>query len=431
MPLANLKFASRFGISLSTTLKIILSIVLFFIFVAAVSQTGIQENKQSTPQDTTPSAQPTPQSPQLPTPGTLSVTEVQPTPINFNKLQSVPRIDGVYGLPFKTYFENALNCVRWEIAYPDPIQPALYNYAMKNKIPIINAIAQDNCLPISGGAPFPPLEKKFRVRIRDVTDWQEVPASPAPNSSEVRFNVPLVIPEDKLFGDTEKTYSIEFDLYSKFPDQPAEEQTDSRMINISTKDDFMWAFTASYNTVTNDYTLLVSSFITPQNPEIEKLLSEAKELMPNRALFGYQATDKEVLLQMKAIYNTIKKRGVSYVSTTISFQPGASQRIRLPAESLQYKMGNCIDGSVLFASAFEAIQLNPLIINVPGHSFVGVKSKDGTKAYFLETTMVGTNSFEEALTQGMQEYDNFNISNQITAIVDVAQTRQLGITPID
>ena len=48
---------------------------------------------------------------------------------------------------------------------------------------------------------------------------------------------------------------------------------------------------------------------------------------------------------------------------------------------------------------------------------------------FLETTMIGTSSFEDAYNEGNRRYSNdFNAQRDI--IIDVASWRKQGITPV-
>lgn len=111
-------------------------------------------------------------------------------------------------------------------------------------------------------------------------------------------------------------------------------------------------------------------------------------------------SQKEIVeLQAKAIYETIKQNGMNYVNTTVSFAPGKSQRVKRPSDTIKLKGGNCIDGSVLFASCFEAIGgFEPLIVIIPGHAFVGLRTwVDSNNYIFIETTAVGTSNFEKAL----------------------------------
>ena len=51
---------------------------------------------------------------------------------------------------------------------------------------------------------------------------------------------------------------------------------------------------------------------------------------------------------------------------------------------------NCVDGSVLFASLLKAINLNPVLVRVPGHMFVGYYTDASHRnIHFLETSMIG------------------------------------------
>jgi emp24/gp25L/p24 family/GOLD len=110
-----------------------------------------------------------------------------------------------------------------------------------------------------------------------------------------------------------------------------------------------------------------------------------------------------VMYQIKAIYETIQRRGFSYVNTPISYAPGASQRVKRPSETLDLKGGNCIDSTVLFASCFEAITLDTIVVLLPkiGHSLVSVRTWSDSDSFFtLETTIVGSSTFEESLRLG-------------------------------
>jgi hypothetical protein len=81
------------------------------------------------------------------------------------------------------------------------------------------------------------------------------------------------------------------------------------------------------------------------------------------------------------------------------------------------------------ASALEAIGLQPLIVLVPGHAFLGWRALDGsTTSEFLETTMIGTSTFEDALNQGTTEFNQHQQAGD-AKIVDIAKARTLGVTP--
>lgn len=139
-------------------------------------------------------------------------------------------------------------------------------------------------------------------------------------------------------------------------------------------------------------------------------------------------SQKEIVeLQAKAIYETIKQNGMNYVNTTVSFAPGNSQRVKRPSDTIKLKGGNCIDGSVLFASCFEAIGFEPLIVIIPGHAFVGVRTwVDSNNYIFIETTAVGTSNFDKALIP----QDVFSEYKEGLKFIDIKKARELGIKPL-
>jgi hypothetical protein len=167
-----------------------------------------------------------------------------------------------------------------------------------------------------------------------------------------------------------------------------------------------------------DLTEHLCAFVTPHSPEIEDLLRKAVEYHPRHRIVGYQgASNTEegrqiVREQVRAVYNALRRdAGLAYINSPLNFgkQEGQiTQRVRLPATSLNESQSraNCIDGAVLYASVLEAAGLDPQIVIVPGHAFVGWRVWNGALQYdFLETTMTGSDEFDAALRAGNQEYE--------------------------
>ena len=91
----------------------------------------------------------------------------------------------------------------------------------------------------------------------------------------------------------------------------------------------------------------------------------------------------------------------------------ASQRIRLPRESLRDRMANCIDGTVLVASLLEAMSLNPAIVLVPGHAFVSWETwPDSGEWRYLETTMISSHDYDAARRRGDQLTEAYEQQSQ-------------------
>jgi hypothetical protein len=165
-------------------------------------------------------------------------------------------------------------------------------------------------------------------------------------------------------------------------------------------------------------------------------LREAARFHPEGTLCGYQGGPEHVGPQVKALFDALKtKAEITYVHSVIDFgrQQGMNtQRVRLPRESLADKEANCIDGTVLFASLLEGISLTPAIVIVPGHAFVGWRaSSDGEEWHYLETTMIGSSTFEDACDTGEKLASAFRSKKQLL-MWDLAELRAVfGITPME
>lgn len=195
--------------------------------------------------------------------------------------------------------------------------------------------------------------------------------------------------------------------------------SETHLVNLMARDAMPWVWQ------NNDLKEYVALFVTPTNPSVQSFLSVAKSYTSDNQFVGYQSNEETVTDQASAIFNALKDHGITYSSTTISF-PAGSQKIRFPADALAEKAANCIDGTVLMASALEAIGIEPLIVLVPGHAFLGWNNSEGSaEATFLETTMIGSATFEEAVAEGLANYEKY--STEGTAdVLDVKSLHEQG-----
>ena len=134
--------------------------------------------------------------------------------------------------------------------------------------------------------------------------------------------------------------------------------------------------------------------------------------------------------QGEAIFNTLKEMKLTYVST-----PGgttwwnAIQNINFPTETISSTGGNCIDGTLVFASAFEALGMRPLIIFRPGHAYIGVYLWTNEDIVLLiETTLVGTGTYSYAQAEAGKDFAKYQALGSLTTL-DIEKSRQNGITP--
>ena len=154
-----------------------------------------------------------------------------------------------------------------------------------------------------------------------------------------------------------------------------------------------------------DMSPYLGAYVTPNAPPIMAFLRVVADHHPQKKLVGYQDSEANVEPQVRAIFDALKAdANITYVNSLIAFEADAglsSQRIRTPSESLEHGQANCIDGTVLYASLLEAASLNPAIVLIPGHAFVGYETwKDSGEWRYLETTMTGSGTFEQASEAG-------------------------------
>ena len=145
--------------------------------------------------------------------------------------------------------------------------------------------------------------------------------------------------------------------------------------------------------------------------------------------------------QVRALFETLKAEGLSYVDSVIDFGAGpgqVTQRTRLPRESLRHKSANCIDGTVLMASLLEAASLQPAIVLVPGHAFVAWETWEGTDEWdYLETTMIASHDFEAANQRARSVFERFSSEDLPTddgpllRVLKLNDLRSQGIWPME
>ena len=183
-------------------------------------------------------------------------------------------------------------------------------------------------------------------------------------------------------------------------------------------------------------------WVTPAMDSIQNILDDLKKELPDGTVKIYQkySADETIMESSrrvaKAIFDVLHKRGIKYVQNNGAGSNG--QKINYPIEVLRSRDGLCIETTVLFASILEALGMRALIVEIPGHAFVGwYVEKNSDIADFLETTMLGDKNatFAAALISATQLYedevDAGNFENGKSVIIDVKAAREYGIMPND
>ena len=183
-------------------------------------------------------------------------------------------------------------------------------------------------------------------------------------------------------------------------------------------------------------------WVTPGMDSISTILNELKGELPDSTVKIYQkyADDESVPYSSrrvaKAIFNVLHKRGIHYVQNN-----GAgttAQKINYPIEVLRSRDGLCIETTMLFASILEALGMQALIVEVPGHAFVGWRvEKDSKILDFMETTMLGNPDATadqanlSAQLKYADEVEDGHFESGESRVIDISKAREFGVLPND
>jgi hypothetical protein len=182
-----------------------------------------------------------------------------------------------------------------------------------------------------------------------------------------------------------------------------------------------------------DTVFTIAGWVTPTSKVIDSWVSDAKKYIVGEVLAG--GTQRLGIPQVEALWKSLEQIGVSYVDRSYAMDTSSTktyQRVLPPSKTINLSSGNCIDLTVLFASALEQLSLSPKIILEPGHAYVGWHSRHDGENY-LETTFLGSGNFSDALLHGNQSFQKNRGSFDHSIgfrVIDVEQIRKQGIAPI-
>ncbi|MCG6203147.1 DUF3320 domain-containing protein [Rhodopseudomonas sp. HC1] len=205
----------------------------------------------------------------------------------------------------------------------------------------------------------------------------------------------------------------------------------------------------------SDMAQLLPAFVMPNDPAIHRVLLSAAERLAahghSSALDGYQSGDpKRAYMLAAAIYSAITGLGLHYAEPPASFER-RGQKIRGPSRLVEDRLGTCLDLTLLFAAALEAIGLNVVALLLDSHAFVGVwlvkrtlpktieddvgeirKAIAARELVVFETTGITHRpalTFDQARTLAEAKLKD-DTHPAFIAAVDVARSRSSGIFPL-
>jgi hypothetical protein len=173
-----------------------------------------------------------------------------------------------------------------------------------------------------------------------------------------------------------------------------------------------------------------AAYVNENHPMIPEILQEA---LSKKYVEAIGSSAGNVDKQVEAIWKVLRSKGIKYSSITTTTQSNEnifSQYVRRFGEAIKTQQANCVDGTVVFASILRRMELNPVIVLVPGHAFLGYYNDDIEKIKFLETTMLGTKaSFKEAQEAGMEQFIKWD-NHKKARLVDIKKSRN-SVSPLN
>ena len=122
-------------------------------------------------------------------------------------------------------------------------------------------------------------------------------------------------------------------------------------------------------------------------------------------------------------------------------QAWASQRLRLPSETLAKKIANCLDGAVLFASLLEAFGIQTALVFTgtgdSAHAFVAWEASANSGQWrYLETKGFVAATFDQARQEAEEKAKAFEAEHgasgaEIFARLAIRDLRDKNINPLE
>lgn len=200
---------------------------------------------------------------------------------------------------------------------------------------------------------------------------------------------------------------------------------------------------------------LLAAFVMPNDPAIAGLLKIAGDVLARHghrsALDGYQSGDPaRAYMLVAALWSAVAGKSLTYANPPRSFE-AVGQKTRRPATVFSEGLATCLDSTLLFAAAIEAVGLNPVVVLVQGHCFAGAwlvqktlpqivepdcseirKAIDGHELITFETTMVTSRppvQFEDAV-RAARERTKLSREHEFVAAIDIERSRMAQIRPL-
>ena len=175
--------------------------------------------------------------------------------------------------------------------------------------------------------------------------------------------------------------------------------------------------------------VVLSSFVTHEDPVIQQAAGRIAKWAGGTNATG---SDEEAIKYMAAVY--------SFMAENIAYQTppfGENktkfiQHVKYGRDVLKNKAGTCIDLAILFGSLCQAVGLEPVLYNIPGHTFPAVRLPNSKKVLAVEATLIGRGSFLDAVKRAEESnMKQMRAGDKPYTEVWVAKLQKNGAVPMD
>jgi very-short-patch-repair endonuclease len=120
---------------------------------------------------------------------------------------------------------------------------------------------------------------------------------------------------------------------------------------------------------------MAAAFVQPNDPAVEHVLKAAAGVLhragKSGAIDGYKHGAKRAWELSSAVWGAVVAMRLDYSLPPASFEH-TGQKVRGPSQVAESGLATCMDLALLFAACLEQAHLNPLIVFLKGHAFVGL-----------------------------------------------------------
>jgi hypothetical protein len=182
----------------------------------------------------------------------------------------------------------------------------------------------------------------------------------------------------------------------------------------------------------NDYLpYVIAAFSTSDDPVVQQLAGRISGMAGGAAA----SLDSEAAGQfLQSLWIFMQHNRISYQTPpSLKVNQTFGQNIKYARDVLRNRAGTCIDLAIFWASVAKAVGLKAHVVAVPGHAFPVIQLPNGNLLP-IEATLIGQGTLEQAVEQGLKNYQQAMQGAYLTIDVDAVQAqgvRCLDLPPVN